>query len=135
MSVPTELQEVEMRLARERADLAALARNLGETARDAVATPRNLLGVAAFGFLLGEMLQSRRGDKRPRRRRGLAGLLLGAGIAVLRARYGSPFHLARELWMRAPEPTRRSRRYPVSAGGGAPRPSPAGVDGEPVPLP
>ena len=63
-----EIRAVEARIARERHGLAALLQDCGETARDAVAAPKNLLAVAMLGFVLGEALRPARPAAPPRKR-------------------------------------------------------------------
>jgi hypothetical protein len=94
-----EIGAVETRLARERGDRAARADEWAGCAREAISSPQSLLGVAAIGFFLGEALRgSRRAEPARRGRRGLAGLLAGGALALVRARYGSPVALARRVW-------------------------------------
>ena len=111
MSIDDDIRAVEERIARERNGLAALAEDCQETARDVVASPKSLLAVAAVGFMLGEALH-----RSPRSRRsrsaGFAGMLLGAGAALLRARYGSPWSLAEAILSRAAE-RNRARAGPL----------------------
>jgi hypothetical protein len=95
-----EIRAVEARIARGRTGLATLMGDCEETARDAVAAPKSLLAVAALGFALGEMLRPARAA--PPRSRGVKGLLAGAALALIRARYGSPWALARRIWSEAP---------------------------------
>jgi hypothetical protein len=95
-----EIHAVEARIARERIGLATLIDDCEEAARDAVSAPKNLLAVAALGFALGEMLRPARAA--PARSRGLKGLLAGAAFALIRARYGSPWALARRIWSETP---------------------------------
>ena len=102
-----EIRAVESRIARERRGLAALLEDCRETARDAVAAPKNLLAVAGLGFVLGEVLRPGR-PASPARKRGLGGVLAGAAIALIRARYGSPWALGRRLWSEAPRPSARA---------------------------
>lgn len=100
-----EIRAVEARIAGERDGIVRLLEESGETARDAVATPKNLAAVAALGFVLGQFGRPR-GDHPVRMRtRGLGGLLAGAAFALVRARYGSPWALARQFWADAPRRT------------------------------
>jgi len=101
MTIDDDIRAVEERIARGRNGLAALAEDCEETARDAVASPKSLLAVAALGFVLGEALG--RSPRSARSRKGLAGMLLGAGVALLRARYGSLWSLAEVVLSRAAE--------------------------------
>jgi len=99
MDFDDDIRAVEQRVARGRNGLAALAENCEETARDAIASPKTLLAVAAAGYMLGEMLRPSRRSA-PTRKAGLAGMLLGAAVALVRARYGNPWSLAELAWSR-----------------------------------
>lgn len=101
MTIDDDIRTVEERIARGRNGLAALAEDCEETARDAVASPKSLLAVAAVGFMLGEALG--RSPRSARSRKGLVGMLLGAGVALLRARYGNPWSLVELVLSRAAE--------------------------------
>ena len=105
MTLDDDIRAVEERIARERTGLAALAEDCEETARDVVASPESLLAVAAVGFMLGEVLRPSRRSTRGRKT-GFTGMLLGAGVALLRARYGSPWSLAEAILSRAAERSR-----------------------------
>ena len=107
-----EIRAVEARIARERDMLAALIDDCEDTARNTVAAPKSLLVTAALGFALGEML--RPAPTAPARKRGLQGLLAGVAFALIRARYGSPWMLARRIWSEVP---RRPRQpwYPAAS--------------------
>lgn len=110
-----EIRTVEARIAGERNRIARLLEDCGETARDAVATPKNLAAVAALGFVLGQLGRPR-GDRPGRmRKRGLGGLLAGAAFALVRARYGSPWALARQFWAHAPRRTAPREAWRPSA--------------------
>jgi hypothetical protein len=89
-----EIREVEQRIARGRNGLAAALQDLGETARDTAVSPKSLLTMVAAGYLLGELGRPSREPQPAGRKAGLAGLLVGAAAALLRARYGSPWALA-----------------------------------------
>lgn len=107
-----EIRTVEARIARERDGLAALLDDCEETARDAVAAPRTLMAVAALGFVLGEATRPTRPATDSRKRR-VAGLLAGAALALIRARYGSPWLLAQRILTEAPpRPERAAQRPP-----------------------
>lgn len=118
-----EIRAVESRIARERHGLAALLEDCRETARDVVAAPKNLLAVAGLGFVLGEVLRPGRSAS-PARKRGLGGVLAGAALALIRARYGSPWALGRRLWSetprRAPRPVWPAANDHVRADAGDP---------------
>ena len=107
-----EIRTVEERIARERNGLAALLDDCEETARDAVAAPKTLAAVTALGFVLGEATSPRR-PAAGSRKRGIAGLLAGAALGLIRARYGSPWMLAQRILMETPpRPERAARRPP-----------------------
>ncbi len=113
-----EIRALEARIARERNGLAVLLEDCEETARDVVAAPKNLLAVAGFGFVLGEVLRPRWAAA-PARKRGFGGLLTGVAIALIRARYGSPWSLGRRLWSEAPRRTeQRAANDPVRSDAG-----------------
>jgi hypothetical protein len=133
MDPDDDVRAVEQRIARGRNGLAALAENCEETARDAIASPKSLLAVAAVGFMLGEMLRPSRRSP-PTRKAGLAGMLLGAAVALVRARYGNPWSLAELAWSHAtaarhaprrsspdgPTPRAQQQPQPAAARPGAP---------------
>ena len=87
-----DIREVELRLARRRSGLAVLADDWVEALRDTLVSGRSLLGVAAFGFALGEMLRPR--SVRVRAGRGTGAVLLALASILLRARFGSPWQIA-----------------------------------------
>jgi hypothetical protein len=95
-----EIRVVEQRIERGRHGLAALAADYGETARDAISSPQSLLAVATLGFFLGEAFRPL--HRNPANKRfGLAGLLAGAAMSFVRARYGSPWAFVQTAWSRA----------------------------------
>ena len=102
MTLDDDIRALEERIASERNRLAALAADCEQTARDVVASPKSLLAVAAVGFMLGEALGRSPRSARSRKA-GLAGMLLGAGAALLRARYGNPWSLVEAILSRAAE--------------------------------
>jgi len=91
-----DIREVELRLARHRSGLAVLAGDWMDALRDTLVSGRSLLGVAAFGFALGEMLRPRsaRAGRGARGGRGTGGVLLALASILLRARFGSPWQIA-----------------------------------------
>ena len=91
-----DIREVELRLARRRSGLALLADDWVGALRDTVVSGRSLLGVAAVGFALGEMLRPRlgRGARAPRAGRSAGGVLLALASVLLQARFGSPWQIA-----------------------------------------
>ncbi len=99
-----EIHEVEARLAREREALVNQAEDLGQTAREAAVSPKGLLAAAAVGFMLGELTRPRRAHAKvdapaqAPRKLGLGGILGGAALAFIKAKYGSPAALSRAAW-------------------------------------
>jgi hypothetical protein len=91
-----DIREVELRLARRRSGLAVLAGDWVEALRDTLVSGRSLLGVAAFGFALGEMLRPRyvHAARAARPGRGAGGVLLTLASVLLQARFGSPWQIA-----------------------------------------
>ena len=114
-----DIREVELRLARRRNGLAVLGGEWVEALRDTLVSGRSLLGVAAFGFALGEMLRPRsaRGARAARAGRGPGGVLLALASILLRARFGSPWQIAWsavQAWRRQrPAGTPVATRAPV----------------------
>ena len=97
-----EIRAVEARLVRDRQALVQDAQDLAATARDAMSSPKGLAIAFAAGFLLGELTAPRRPRKsrgqqtaETTKKLGLGGLLGSALFAFVRARYGSPWVLAR----------------------------------------
>jgi len=104
-----EIHTVEAQIARERDGIAALLEDCGETARDAVTSPKTLLGVAALGFVLGEALRANRSNG-PSPRHSVGTLLAGTALALMRASPVSPWRLAQRLWSDVrPQPARAAR--------------------------
>ena len=84
-----EIRDVERRLVRRRSGVSLLARDWAEALRDVLVSGKSLIGVAAVGFAVGEML-------RPSRRvpgRG-GGKLLAFASLLLRARFAFPWWAA-----------------------------------------
>jgi hypothetical protein len=111
-----DIREVELRLARRRSGLAVLGGEWVEALRDTLVSGRSLLGVAAFGFALGEMLRPRSAGA-ARGGRGTGGVLLAFASILLRARFGSPWQIAWsavQAWRRQrPAGTPVATRAPV----------------------
>lgn len=109
-----EIREVELRLARRRSGVSVLADEWVAALRDALVSGKSLLGVAAVGFAVGEMLRGPSGRAgRARSRRGVGAVLLGLAGLLLRARFGSPWQFAWsavDAWRR-----QHSASVPVSA--------------------
>jgi hypothetical protein len=103
-----EIQTLENRIARERDGVATLLEDCGETVRDAVTSPKALLGVAALGFVIGEALRvGRRSSTAPRPRGTFGTVLASTALALLRASPTSPWLIARHLWSEVrPRPAR-----------------------------
>ena len=116
-----EIHEVEERLAREREALVHQAEDLGHTAREAAISPKGLLAAAAVGFMFAELTRSRRpsgqvvvadANGQVSRKLGVGGLLGGAALAIIKAKYGSPGALSRAAWEFAA--AQRARRSDAS---------------------
>ena len=105
-----EIRIVEARIARARTAIAELADASEEALRNAVASPRTLLGVVAFGFAVGVVLRSRRLAGGAPVTRSLLGLFAGVAGAFVRARYGSPWTLVASVLSRARRPVRETPR-------------------------
>jgi hypothetical protein len=88
-----EIRTVELRISRGRDGVGALAADWGATLRNALVSGKSLLGVAALGFVLGEVLRPAKGGGATRKL-GLGGMLIGLAASLLRARYGTPWALA-----------------------------------------
>ena len=101
-----DIRGVELRLARRRSGLGLLARDWAAALRDTLVSGRSLLGVAAFGFALGEIMRPRMvRDARARRGggRSTGGALLALGTFLVRLRFGPPGKIAwsvLEAWRR-----------------------------------
>jgi hypothetical protein len=91
-----DIREVERRLARRRSGLGVLAGDWVDALRDTLVSGRSLVGIAAFGFALGEMLRPRSAHvgRGARAGRGTGGALLALAGILLRARFGSPWQIA-----------------------------------------
>jgi hypothetical protein len=112
-----EIRAVELRLAQRRNIVAALTGDWAGALRDTLVSGKSLLGVAAVGFAVGEILRpaAASGTRRRRSLGGAGSVLLGLASFVLRARYGSPWQLAAsaiDAWR---------RRRPAGALSAAPR--------------
>jgi hypothetical protein len=93
-----EIRAVELRIARGREGVAALAADWRAALRDGVVSGKSLFGVAALGFVLGEALRPAKG-RGATGKLGLGGMLIGLAASLVRARYGTPSALA-ELALR-----------------------------------
>lgn len=97
MHLDDEIRAVELRIARERNALALLAADWTGTARDALVSGKSLVAVAAFGFVLGEVLRPTKPAGRVRKL-GVGGMLAGVAFSAFRARYGSPWVIVEMAW-------------------------------------
>jgi hypothetical protein len=104
-----DIHDVELRLARRRNAVALLADDWAGALRDTLVSGRSLLGVAAVGFAVGEILRPAAAGTGRRRSKGGTGLLLSLAALLLRARYGAPWRIA----VAAVDAWRRTR--PVAA--------------------
>ena len=109
-----DIRQVEARLRLERQALVAQVAALGTSVRKAVVSPTGLVMAAVAGFLIGEMTRPRRPPPpaQPQlnaaRNLGLGGLLGSAALALVRARYGSPWMLGRSALQHLMEPRNRA---------------------------
>jgi len=87
-----EIRDVELRLTRRRNGLAVLAGDWAESLRDTLVSGKSLLGVAAVGFAVGELLHPFGRAGRASGRGG--GVLLGLASLLVRARFAFPWSLA-----------------------------------------
>lgn len=110
MMIPpdSEIFEVEQRIARRRAQVRMRARDTAARARQALASPLALIGVAAVGFLAARALATRQQrPPQPGRRKSdhaksaragrIAGIILPAAMWFVRAQWGSPVRAAQFL--------------------------------------
>lgn len=91
-AVDDEIRDAERRLARRRSGVSLLARDWAEALRDVLVSGRSLIGVAAVGFAVGEMLRPSTGGGRAAGRGG--GKLLALASFLLRVRFGFPWWTA-----------------------------------------
>lgn len=99
-----DIRDVELRLARRRSGVALLADDWVGALRDTLVSGKSLLGVAALGFAVGEILRPAGAGTGRRRSKGGASLLVSLAALFLRARYGSPWRMAAaavDAWRRA----------------------------------
>jgi hypothetical protein len=98
MNIDGEIRDLEHRIAQRRLKVELLARASGRRAVKTLTSPVGLLGAAALGFLAatGVVRRHRRlPNGAPRSKlSALAGLVLSAGFALLRAQFGSPVQMA-----------------------------------------
>ncbi len=87
-----EIRDLEARLARQRHGLAVLGGEWVESLRDTLVSGKSLLGVAAVGFAVGELLRPT-SARMGRAARG-GGMLLGLANLLVRARFAFPWSLA-----------------------------------------
>lgn len=117
-----EIRDTEARIARERQMLIGSLQHTGHRVRETMISPRALAGFAAAGFVLGDLMRSRRRRRGPEPARpaktlrsSLFGLLASVGMALIKARYGSPWGLASEVLQKT------NGRRPANGGGDGPR--------------
>jgi hypothetical protein len=110
MHLDPEIGEVEARIAHRRHQLTRVAKESGERAVHALASPRVLAGAAVLGFLVGggavrrqREVAARSGRRkndpasRSAKRTGVIGALVTGAMWVVRARFGSAAGLAHYL--------------------------------------
>lgn len=116
-----EIFEVEKRIALRRTQLKRHARDAGQRATRALASPVALIAAAGIGFLIANSFARRKKEPpHPERRKsdhtkaakatGLAGLITTGAMWVMRAKYGSPVGAAQALLAKF-----SSRKTPTSA--------------------
>jgi hypothetical protein len=112
-----EIRDTEARIARERQTLVGSLHDTSRRVRDTVISPGALAAFAAAGFIFGDVLRSRRrhASSAPSQGRtiksSLFGLLASGAMALVRARYGSPWALASEVLQKANGSRRPQRAY------------------------
>src|SRR5712671_6113180 len=99
MSLDSEIQDLEHRLAQRKLKVELLARATGRRAVRSIVSPAGLIGAAALGFLAVTGVTRRHHyAPAPAARRGklagLAGIAASAAFALLRAQFGSPAQMA-----------------------------------------
>ncbi|MDQ5848508.1 MAG: hypothetical protein M3544_06020 [Pseudomonadota bacterium] len=103
-----EIFEVEQRIAARRSQVRQEAAAAGRRAMQKLSSPAALIGAAALGFLVAGGLGRRdREPPHPERRKsdhtkaakatGLAGVLMTGAMWLIKAKYGSPVHLAQVM--------------------------------------
>jgi hypothetical protein len=83
------IHQVEERLAARRSHLNERMDDVGSATRSLVLSPAVLTAAASVGFALAQMTSRRRAPPQ-RRVSGVLGLLAGAGMTLLKMRYGNP---------------------------------------------
>ena len=94
-----EILEVEERLAHRRLEIERLAKDSGRRALKSLTSPAVMIGVIALGFLAGAGVSRKRPVVRDRRsgelkKTGVTGLLMTAGMWLLRQQLGNPAQIA-----------------------------------------
>jgi hypothetical protein len=102
MNLDSEIQDLEHRLAQRKLKVELLARAAGRRAVRSLVSPAGLLGAAALGFLAISGVTRRQHyppahAPRSGKLAGIAGLVVSAAFALLRAQFGSPAQIAQLL--------------------------------------
>lgn len=96
----SEIREAEARIARERHLLAGSLHATGDRVREKVISPPALTAFAVAGFIAGDITRRRRphpAETKKTLKASVGGLLLSGAMALVKARYGSPWNLAGEV--------------------------------------
>ena len=99
MDPDPDIVEVEKRLARRRLEIEQLAHESGRRALKSLTSPAVMIGVVALGFLAGAGVTRKRPIVRDRRsgevkKTGVTGLLMTAGLWLLKQQLGNPTQIA-----------------------------------------
>jgi hypothetical protein len=103
VSLDSEIQDLEHRLAQRKLKVELLARAAGRRAVRSLVSPAGLIGAAALGFLAvtGVTRRQHYYPAAPAARKGklagIAGIVASAAFALLRAQFGSPAQIAQIL--------------------------------------
>lgn len=124
-----EINQLERRIADDRAAFVAALNDCGHSVRETVSSPKSLLAVAAVGFLAGKLLfrpgaKTAQPQQQPPSKLGGTLGVLAAGLSLLQPGYGAggiARWAAQQFWER-----RKSRRQASGALTTEPRGRPAG---------
>lgn len=126
-----EIQQLERRIADDRALFVSALSDCGHSVRETVSSPKSLLAVAAVGFVAGRLLfrpgkpkTETKEQQRQSRTGGMLGLLT-AGLSLMQPGYGAggiARWAAQQLWER-----RRKKQTSARATTTAPRGAPTGA--------
>lgn len=112
-----EIQQLERRIADDRAAFVSALSDCGQSVRETVSSPKSLLAVAAIGFVAGKLLfgsGKTKAEKQPPQQPSKAGGALGllaAGLSLMQPGYGAggiARWAAQQLW------ERRKKKQPAA---------------------